>query len=1191
MRRLYIATLLLLLSCTICSAQKRFFNLTADEVKIDSVLPLFTHAIQLDEHYADSVYTAEILYPEFIDMSDADIERYGKLSGEPLPSLPKVKVSMLVDRKLGVLRLSFMPLVERDGKLKKLVSFMLDVKSTAKKRTVRRLNAATRSSASSRYADHSVLASGKWAKIRVPESGIYQLTDALVKKAGFSDLSKVKVYGHGGALLNEELDADELAAKDDLKEVPLCIVGNKRLFHAQGPVYWDEWTQRRVRNPYSDYGYYFITQSDDIPQTIGQEDFVKQCQNADDRLNVLYEKDQYAWYHGGRRLYEKDPIGNKESKSYKIKTSAHTTSGILTVAASANITSDVMVSLNGVELDTLTVRVNYRGGTNDNHDKANDRTRTFVVDNLQEENTITLANQGNSQVRLDYINIRYDTPAPLPDLAATTFSEPEYVYNITNQDLHADSNYQMVIIIPTSQKLRAQAERLKAAHEQHDGFRVRVVPADELFNEFSSGTPDASAYRNYLKMLYDRADTEAQMPQFLLLFGDCAFDNRMRTSHFSMFSPDDFLLAYESEDSYSEIFCYTDDGYFCNLDDGEGISPIYYDLPDVSVGRFPVRNEAEAKVMVDKTIAYMENKNAGPWQNVVMFMGDDGNNNTHMSSSYTISNETQMNAPGLHVKRVFWDAYERIASSTGFTYPDAKDAVVQQQQNGALIMNYMGHATLRQLSHETVLTIDDFQTFTNTNLPLWITAACDVMPYDGYDENIGEAAVLNAKGGAVAFFGTVHTVITNKNTAINRIFMRKLLSMENGSYPTIGLAQRQAKIHLMTRGDIYDTTVNKLQYQLLGDPALRLHLPEHLAVIDEINGQKVGSQEVQMLKAGSVVTVKGHLEQGGSPLTSFDGQATLTVRDAREHIVCRLNNTIANEGSYSAFEYYDYPRTLFMGTDSLKAGQFEFTFAVPLDVNYSEETGMMNVYAVNKEKTLAANGYTDLYQVGGSDAINNDSIGPSLYCYLNSPDFVNGGEVNSSPFFVAEINDKDGLNTTGNGVGHDLELVIDGQMSRTYVLNNTFSFDFGTYTSGKATYQIPELDEGMHTLRFRAWDILNNQSTAELAFKVVKGLSPTIGNISVSENPAKSSTTFIVTHDRSGSRLDVDIEVFDMSGRLLWRHSDSGVQNTGTFTYEWNLTTDNGGQLQTGVYLYRVRLSSDGSGSTSKAKKLIVINK
>lgn len=219
----------------------------------------------------------------------------------------------------------------------------------------------------------------------------------------------------------------------------------------------------------------------------------------------------------------------------------------------------------------------------------------------------------------------------------------------------------------------------------------------------------------------------------------------------------------------------------------------------------------------------------------------------------------------------------------------------------------------------------------------------------------------------------------------------------------------------------------------------------------------------------------------------------------------------------------------------------------------------------------------------------NDSIGPSIYCYLNSPSFVNGGNVNTTPFFVAKLSDKDGINAAGSGIGHDLQLVIDGEMTQTYNLNDHFTYDFGTYTSGSTYYSIPELTPGKHTLTFRAWDIQNNSSTTTLNFNVVSGLKPSLFDIGVTENPAKTSTTFIVSHDRRESNMDVVIELFDTSGRMLWRHAESGIPASDTYTLTWNLSVDGGRPLGTGVYLYRVKVASDGSSYTSKTRKLIVV--
>ena len=195
------------------SAQ-RFFNLTSDEVSVDSMLPQFTYTVPLEGAFSDSVYTSTILYPEFIDMTQEDIARYHCLSDDSLPALPRVEQRLVLSRKKGSLEVDFCPLVYRDGRYQILVSFMLRIDAKPLSRSRRQALAAQSTAAAARYAAHSVLATGSWAKIRVPSTGIYQLTDAFIRQAGFSDLSKVKVYGYGGNLQNERLDGDELRETD-----------------------------------------------------------------------------------------------------------------------------------------------------------------------------------------------------------------------------------------------------------------------------------------------------------------------------------------------------------------------------------------------------------------------------------------------------------------------------------------------------------------------------------------------------------------------------------------------------------------------------------------------------------------------------------------------------------------------------------------------------------------------------------------------------------------------------------------------------------------------------------------------------------------------------------------------------------------------------------------------------------------
>ena len=292
---------------------QQFFNLSADEVAIDSMLPRFNYTMELGPAYADSVYRAEILYPEFVDMTSTDIARYKKLCGQPLPELPEVEQTIGVSRRQGSLSLGFVPLVQRNGRYQKLVSFMLKVEgeeptpipsrreeptpipsrregsqntlvnsdsnSKANQNTVNSNSKANQAplpwggegvgSRAGFYASHSVLSSGRWAKISVPESGIYQITEELIRKAGLTDINKVKIYGYGGNLQPETLTREYLASTDDLHEVPQCIVGGKHLFYALGPVSWSSNTATtRIRNPYADYGCYFLTENDSTTATL-----------------------------------------------------------------------------------------------------------------------------------------------------------------------------------------------------------------------------------------------------------------------------------------------------------------------------------------------------------------------------------------------------------------------------------------------------------------------------------------------------------------------------------------------------------------------------------------------------------------------------------------------------------------------------------------------------------------------------------------------------------------------------------------------------------------------------------------------------------------------------------------------------------------------------------------------------------
>lgn len=1187
MKRVILLAIVAILGFATSRAQ--YFNLTAEEVRIDGRLPIFNHSFDLGTDYDSSAaYEVELVYPQFIDMSKADIARLQKIAHDSLPELPVVNCHLSVERKVGKMDVWLLPLVYRDGRYQKMVSFGLNLVRKSPRRA-----AATRSAGEGRYATNSVLREGRWAKIRVGESGVHQLTPEVIKKAGFSDLARVKVYGYGGALQPEKLTADYLAATDDLKEIATYATAGRKLFYAQGPVAWQS-DGTRVRNTYSNYGYYFITEGDE-PLTADSASFVASLYpegnvNVKQATHALYEVDDYAWFHGGRHLYDSRKIGNDGSSEYTLNIKTDDGNGTITIALTADAATSATVAIG----DTLFNIAISPPGT---YDAASLTTRTFNLRHIANgDNTVTIRQNGSATMRLDYISMTASAVIAPPNLSTGQFPTAEYVYGITNQNHHADPIADMVIIIPTTQKQRQHAERLAEYHRTHDGMTVNIVPADEIFNEFSSGTPDATAYRRYMKMLYDRASTPDEAPKYLLLFGDGAWDNRMLSEGWTTLSPDDFLLCFESENSLNDVSCFVSDDFFCMLDDEEEIQVggNYNNCtgkPDVAVGRLPVRNDAEAKLLVDKIIEYGSNPNPGVWQNTVVVMGDDGNNNAHMIDADNVAKVIAATRPALDVKKIMWDAYKMEKSSTGNTFPDARNLITKYMADGALMMNYSGHGGPNQLSHETVLKLSDFSGIQSKTMALWVTAACDILPFDGLEDNIGEAAIFNEKGGAIAFYGTTRTVYQLQNSYMNQLFTKFVLSESDGKAVSVGEAARMAKASLagmvteIPAGMNYsDLSANKLQYTLLGDPALRLNIPITALRVDSVNNSPMDEASLLTLKAGDKVKVTGSVSDA-----SFAGTLTAVVQGAEEKVVCRLQNT-TSDGAETAFEFLDRTSTIYKGQNTIDGGRFEFEFVVPKDISYNDGEGRIVLFANSGDGQRQINGVSGGVEFNGTGNLPLDSIGPSVFCYLNTPSFTNGDKVNATPYFMAEIYDESGINATGTGIGHDMTLVIDGSPAMTYNLNDSFSFDYGSYQSGKVGFAIPTLATGSHKLMFRSWDVLNNPSVAELSFVVDDKLAPGVYDIAATDNPVRSTTTFIVSHDRAGMSLDVEIEIFDLSGRKVATAKTNETAQGNTTLVRWDACSLGGSAVSTGVYLYRARITTAEGMMTSKAKKLIVLS-
>lgn len=1043
------------------------------------------------------------------------------------------------------------------------------------------------------YRTTSVLANGVWGKISVMESGIHALTAETARRAGLKDLSKVKVYGYGGALVPERLTEQWIREHDDLQEIPTCMKDGVKYFYAQGPVSWeDSLSLTRIRNPYSDYGYYFITQSaDGEPLTCTEDSLLGIARRGAENYHYLYEKDEFAWDELGRELVEKIPIQAGTSRTINLFVPKNAKMVDIVGVVSCGGASTYTAS--SADYDSHSFSINsfttYKHADFRSFESYLD---SKVLDTLEISSTtgrrvipITIKCISGGPVRIDHVLASFDVPDELPSLNTTDYPSAQYVYNIMPQNHHADETVDMVIIIPTSQKWLAEAETLVDLHREKDGMTVRIVPADELYNEFSSGTPDVSAYKRYLKMFHDR--TNGNGVKYVLLFGDCLWDNRMKTV--TGYNVDDYLLGYQTYDSEYTTSSLMADDFITVMDDGQTIHVDgYRDINlrlKVATGRLPVSTVAQAENVVKKIVSYT--KNVGAWQNEIMFMADDGNkstsnNNIHMININENADSVRSQNPGYDVKKVLFDAYEKTSSATGDAFPDVVNITHGQQNNGALVMNYGGHASWSELSEEKVFKLSDFSEFKGDNYSLWFTAACETMPLDLTHSSLGEDALLNPNGGAIGFVGTIRTVYEMDNARLNIRFMRNVLSYEDsikGTPVAIGEALRLAKNELIASR--LDFSQNKHNYTLAGDPALRLALPRYAVKIEKFNGRSI--EQIDTVKGNSIVTMSGCItDLKGNKIDDFNGKATVVIRDSKEDVTCRGQN---NEDPLT---YDDYTSVLYKGTCSVVKGEFECMFRVPRGLHNDGGPGLATVFAIDEtdvDNILTAHGESKALVMRGYKEVENDSIGPTIYSYLNSPTFRNGDAVGQTPFFVAEVSDNDGLDVTGNNVGHNLELVVDGDATMTYDLNDNFQYEDGSYTNGQTYYVLPELPAGYHSLYFRAWDLLGNYSVVSLRFRVAKGIAPEIKDIFVSPNPVRGSATFYVTHDLQGSNATVYIDIIDLTGRIVetleWNDYLSTSSNT--TSYHW---TPSG--VSRGMYLYRVRITCDGNNYNSKTRKLII---
>ena len=765
--------------------------------------------------------------------------------------------------------------------------------------------------------------------------------------------------------------------------------------------------------------------------------------------------------------------------------------------------------------------------------------------------------------------------------STASMPSPKFAGVVTNQNLHADSGYDMVIVACSS--FADDAQRLADYHaSSSDSLKVKIVDPEKIYNEFSSGKVDPGALRRYFKMLYDRGQTDGRPLRYALLFGRITLDNRRLTVGSPRYPTLPSWMPASESASMSDNTGYCTDDIMAMLADGSGASP-GTDKLSIAIGRIPVTDAADATSIVDKLLQYANFSPKTSWKHRFLFLADDQDGNAHLKQTEDFIKGMTANESDILVRKLYMDAYPMVGGS----YPEARNAMFRYLEEGVVWWNYIGHANTTGWTHEHLLTYTDLNSMYLRHWPFIYAATCDFMRFDSRNLSGGEILFLERNGGAIGIISAIRPVGIYNNGMLSEAMGRALGQRDAmGRIPTPGEVCRKAKNDIYNdKGETINDT-NRLRYFFVGDPALRLAVPDNHVEIDSINGLEADIELQPTLAALSQTTISGHISsRDGSLLSDFNGTLLADIFDAE-----RTVTTYGNGKNGIETNYEDFGSRIYSGSAKVNNGRFELKVAMPMEISQNFRPATMSLYAFADSDNREASGTNRSFYVYGFDeSAEPDTIAPTIeYMVLNNDEFVNGDNVNTDPMLIARISDNVGINLSSAGVGHQMTARLDGNKSFMGLSDYSTPDSDGT-PGGVINYTLEGLTEGHHALELHVWDTSGNVSKKEIEFYVQPGLAPKLYDVYSDANPASTVANFYLKHNRPESMATVTITVYNLLGRPLWSKTVTGRSDMFlTVPVSWDLCDNAGRRVNRGIYLYQASITTDGQSYTTASRRLAV---
>ena len=747
------------------------------------------------------------------------------------------------------------------------------------------------------------------------------------------------------------------------------------------------------------------------------------------------------------------------------------------------------------------------------------------------------------------------------------------------QGAFADIDY----LIITPKFLNAQAERLANFHRSYSNLNVKVVNLESIYPEFSSGKQDVGSIRNFIKYVYFNASVPSKRVKYVNFFGDASFDFKDRIPNNTNIVPIYHALNSTSTGEGS----FVGDDFFALMDDNEGNLINNFGGLDIAVGRMLIKNLPQAEELVTKVLDYHDLKSYGSWRNNIVLISDDSDKSGDASLQVKQNNLSDVIAtqkPFFNIKKILMDSYDQESASGGNRYPKARQELFNAFEKGALVFNYLGHGGEGGLSAERIWEISDGQNLSNRyKYPLFITITCDFSRFDNpYYETAGEFTYWNPTGGAVAMLTTVRSIGQSSAELFNDKLSEYLFSYVNGNsqdqYTTIAEALRLAK------NAQPNSSSNVVVF--LGDPAMMLAIPKPKIILTKVNDIPISGDIPDFESLGFIKLTGQITDENNTVLTNYNGELAVNIFDKQI-----TRSTLNNDNFSPPMTFNVLGETIFRGNASIHNGQFEFGFVVPRDIRVPVGNGRISFYGKQNQLKTDKTGYDTTIKIGGiNENAAADNTNPTVKLYMNDQTFISGGITNESPFFLAYLEDENGMNTA-SGIGHDMVAILDGDESNPFTLNDYYETELDNYKKGHLSFPLRNLEKGLHTITFKAWDVYNNPVTAEIQFLVVGDETITLKNVLNYPNPFTTYTQFWFTHNRPFEPLDVQVQVMTITGKIVWTKNQV-ISTEGFLSREitWDGKDDFGDRIGKGVYIYKLTVRSTLTNTKSeKYEKLVIL--